>query len=237
MLNLTVIDNNIVKQIAWSGNSASYDQALFNLGQGLDEFIVLFPDLDPVWLNQIKWLPQKLDDRCVVWSYKDQWIAKRFTNKWDLSRRYLQIKVDLPEFTWNRNPDIDPSIIFEPPAKFDWVNYTSTDLPLPKFTWYIDPKHTAGNKNIWLLIYQVPEAQWHQDVDMGYLLPKITVETNGDLPSCEVDYTIPWYDLKYKHIWYSDVKTKTWHTIMQATGKTNKKIKDMGYISNKPKTN
>jgi hypothetical protein len=100
-----------------------YDTKLYNLGQDHNEFIIANPDFcNYQFYKNIKSLPLRNSNRCVVWKYEGQWIAKYFTAEWINEQKYWEVDLKLD---WVKNPAIDSSIVFEDIIIQDWydLNY------------------------------------------------------------------------------------------------------------------
>jgi len=193
--NIPIIDPERVKSIEYTGNGDTYDQELFKLGKGLDQFVVLNPVAPRSCLNSIKKIPST--DKCVVWHYNSDWIAKLFTKNWQLNN-YLFVQIDVPLF-WNP---------YLPKLKVDMKELMPPLWALDKVTaWSIDDNYSPS-PDTWLVKF-VPEgvnekmAEW---LWLGAITPEFVFKQNNDLPKLnfDIDYVIPWHDLAYVHTWYLD---------------------------------
>jgi hypothetical protein len=79
-----------VEKIEWNGNYKDYDYNLFSLGKGHKEFIIINPAFENY---KIKSIPYDAN-RCIVWKYKNQWVAKYFNVLWNIEKRYTEIEVE-----------------------------------------------------------------------------------------------------------------------------------------------
>jgi hypothetical protein len=155
-----------IKQVIWNGDHREYDYKLFQLGQGHEEFIIINPSfttlniqdkLGPIFNNS---------NRCNVYKYKNQWLAKYFNKHWDIERRYTEIDIDLKlEIEWRRNPELAIDIKFdqdpttEPIKDLYDLNY--------EMIWYVDPKFV--DSKIWAYRGQLKESSVLGTKDMGYI--------------------------------------------------------------------
>ena len=157
-----------VKRVKWKGDSIGYDWALHALDRGQhDQFLVTSPD--PKNEN----LHHYIDDydigdgkTCIVWNYKESWVAKLFPKNWEIGL-YANIDIEMPILKWERNPDIpelvtfenDPIITFSPEP---WD--TGYEL-----VWYVD----GGiiDDKVWAIRYQPTDNISKGVKDMGELTP------------------------------------------------------------------
>jgi hypothetical protein len=196
MLDVYYIPVEKIKKIKWEGDAKLYDTKLYNLGQDHNEFIIANPDFcNYQFYKNIKSLPLRNSNRCVVWKYEGQWIAKYFTAEWINEQKYWEVDLKLD---WVKNPAIDSSIVFEDIIIQDWydLNY--------EMTWYLDSRFNLTADKIWVAKCQLSNTDTLGTKDMGYVSPKITY--NPELPNLEYTITerIPYYDLVYEHIWLVD---------------------------------
>jgi len=202
MLNYKIVDREIIKKIPWTGDPIEYDLNLFKSADELEEFIVPNPNI-AVDLDQIiKKIPDT--NRCVVWYYQDTWIAKRFNNKWRPEYGYYDIQVPISSlkfnYLWIKNPDLeDLELDSDPYRKY----IPSVDESYYELVWYLDPKYSPNDDKIWVVKCKNHNANCLGTKDMGYLSPPISIKYNPALPKLkyDIDYAIPWWDLKYTHQW------------------------------------
>lgn len=109
-----------------------------------------------------------------------------------------------PKFTWHRNPDLDttmtfeddPFMVFESPYWDDKYEHI----------WYIDPKVNPTDDKVWV-VKRTPTGLNEGVKHMGYIMPKINMEINSDLPdiSFDINQCYPAYwDLAYECAWELD---------------------------------
>lgn len=73
-----------------------------------------------------------------------------------------------------------------------------------EFVWYLDPKYNPTDDKIWAVKLKLINGIPKPTKEMGYVSPKIIY--NPDLPKLEytIEENIPYYELKYTHIWLVD---------------------------------
>ena len=184
MSNIYQIPTEDIKQLIWNGNNLEYDYSLFQLGQGHEEFLVINPSFTT--LNIQDKLGPIINDsnRCIVWKYKDQWLAKYFNKYWDIERRYTEVDTNLElEIEWQRNPELDSSIVFdrdpskEPIEDLYDLNY--------EMIWYVDPKFT--DSKIWAYRGQLKDSSVLGTKDMGY----VSIPRSNQLDVIFISYNEP----------------------------------------------
>jgi len=224
-----------INEVAWEGDSKAYDLALYNLGQGVDEFIIVNPAFPNFRFDDNVSLPLVNSNRCVVWKYKDTWIAKYFKQDWIAQKKYWEVNWEVNlELIWERNPDIDESIKFDKPSINDLydLNY--------EMTWYAGHTYLSSNEKIWVYKCRLSQCDVVGSKDMGYIEPAhLRIIRNPEIPDIEysTELKVPVYDLKYECVWYLDPKynpsnDKVWAIKVKLRG-ANKSIKDMGYVTPK----
>ena len=222
-----IVTKEEVEQVKWEGNGLMYDTALYNLGGGRDEFIVVNPSI-----NFYKNFESLMDQEySTVLKYRNVWVAKYFKKNWTYTNRFLEIDLEL---NWQHNPDIGSDILFVQPVVEDLydLNYN--------MTWYLDPTYSNGNK-IWITKCHIKNIESFDEKDMGYVTPDVHVRVihNPDLPELKYDnnFNIAWHDFGYECVWYLDPKysngDKIWAAKAKLRGSGNKPIKDMGYVTPK----
>ena len=220
-----IVTKEEVEQVKWEGNGLMYDTALYNLGGGRDEFIVVNPSI-----NFYKNFESLMDQEySTVLKYRNVWVAKYFKKNWTYTNRFLEIDLEL---SWQHNPDIGSDILFVQPVVEDLydLNYN--------MTWYLDPTYSNGNK-IWITKCHIKNIESFDEKDMGYVTPDVHVRVihNPDLPELKYDnnFNIAWHDFGYECIWYLDPKysngDKVWAAKAKLRGGSNKPTKDMGYVT------
>jgi hypothetical protein len=198
------LDYDLVKQIEWTGNSAEYDLALFELA-GDGRTLVLNPANREINLYYyIDNIPENTKN-CIVWSYKNSWIAKYFPLGWKLENGYTRITLDKPRYVWRKNSDLDRTMQFEdnPYSIFEPEPWDSNY----QLVWYLDPRVNPTGDKVWAMSCQ-PLGKPIQGIkDMGYLMPSITVEHNPLAPAIpvDIDQCYPaYYDLDHECAWQLD---------------------------------
>lgn len=199
------IDRESVKQIRWRGDPIDYDFDLYKLGKDLEEFVVPNPNVAVDLSNIIKKIPQT--NRCVVWWYEGQWIAKRFNSKWRPEYGYYDIQVPKSaikfNFLWIRNPDLESIRFSEDPYR---TYQPSLDESFYELVWYLDSNYSPNDERIWVVKCINQDNACLGPKDMGELSPEIQVVYNPKLPvlNYDLEYHIPYWHLKYEHQYMLD---------------------------------
>jgi hypothetical protein len=236
MLNIYQVPTEEVNNIEWKGDFLEYDQQLFQLGKEQEEFLVVNPEFEGTGLYKtIENIPPTPGIKCVVWKYNGKWIAKYFHKSWTPEMDYWPVNINL---LWERNPDIPESIPFlNDPSKLPIQDLF--DLPY-QMIWYLDPQFNPTSEKVWVVKCKLPGIEPDGDKDMGYISPKVRVKYNPDIPKIDfdLDIKIPWYELKYEHVWHLDerfnpTEDKIWAIKLKLMNGMPKPIKDMGYVSPK----
>jgi hypothetical protein len=160
MISVYQIPKEKVEKVEWCGDYKNYDYNLFKLGEGRKEFIIANPAFENY---KIKSIPRD-GNRCIVWKYKDQWIAKYFNALWDIEKRYTEIEVEIEfEIEWTKNPEIDTKIIFENDPTLNSID----DLYNLNYemVWYVDP--TLTDSKIWAYRGRLKNSTILGTKDMG----------------------------------------------------------------------
>ena len=101
-----------VKKVQWTGDHFEYDSQLYNLGIGHTAFMVVNPwTTNTSSLDYVDTIP--VTNKCIVWKYKDEWIAKYFSTPWSPDAGYETIEIIKPNLSWSKNPDFDKLMTFE----------------------------------------------------------------------------------------------------------------------------
>lgn len=203
--NIPIIDSNLVSSIPWDGDGETYDQQLHSLGSD-DKFLILNPDLGKEIpfsvLNLIKKIPTT--DKCVVWHYEFNWIAKLFPKNWTVDN-YLFVPVKLPRLVWTRNPTISNTVEYDiNPIKEYKPNLYDLNL---KMIWYIDKKVNPTDTEEWVMSCTYHGFEHQEDKIMGVLDPLIDIEWNPDLPKLNLeveDLYPPFWNLDITSVWSID---------------------------------
>lgn len=265
-----------VASVEWQGDPLYYDLQLYNLGEGHEVFWALNPGF--VEYGYHHWVRDIPNTRkCIVFTYKGEWLVKIFKEGWYPYHGYETIDLDIPELIWKRNPDIESRMTFDIDPRTEYqLDFWDKDYEL---VWKLDPRffpedgevrvYTAkviGNKStrtkfmgylvpdvdveynehlpdlgidineccpsFWDLdhvcayeldpAFQTPDLEermwvvkfkpnWRKPKGWkwyGTITPTYQIETNPVLPKLnyDVDYVIPWHDLKYEHVWMLDEK-------------------------------
>jgi hypothetical protein len=189
------IDPELVKEIQWTGDPEQYDLELFELGEGLDSFLVINPWADDQSLvHYINEIPDT--DECVIWNHNGTWVAKHFTKDWYLELGYKHLEITKPKLTWRKNQDLDRTMTFEddPFAVYEPDPWDSQY----ELVWYIDPRFNPFPDKIWAISCRPMGKSTKGTKDMGYVTPRVNIEYNEELPDMKLDIDSmypPYYDL------------------------------------------
>jgi hypothetical protein len=158
--------------------------------------------------------------------YDILWRDFKYEHMWLLDKKH---SIDLSEDIWvfkillTKNPEgtkiagrVSPTPIVEyntelPPMYYE-IDYTVPYHDLAyEHMWMLDTKHTDTlSEDIWAFkISYVENPKGTKIMDGVSPIPEI--EYNPDLPQLDydIDYTVPYHDLAYKHLWMLDKK----HTV------------------------
>lgn len=165
-----------IKEIQWNGDYKEYDYELFRLGEDYDEFIVVNPLFE--FYKSIE-LPQT-SNQCIVWMYKDTWVAKYFNKHWAVDRRYTEVDLKI---VWERNPEISSNIVFDSdPASLPVIDLYDLNYEM---VWYVDPK--LADSKVWLYKGKLSNCFTHGTKDMGY----ISISNANQLDVIFISYNEP----------------------------------------------
>ena len=149
----------------------------------------------PVW---------ELENECVyeldpIHQTDEQLWAVKFTPAWREPKEWKWMGVITPTMNIEYNPDL-PQLAYDLDYVIPWH-----DLKY-EHVWMLDRKHlTNGEEDIWA-VKIAASADIVGSKIVGSVSPTVEVEYNPDLPqlSYDLDYTIPWYDLGFEHVWFLD---------------------------------
>lgn len=204
MLDIFRVNRDKILSVVWTGNSEDYDQKLYELEKKQKKFLVVNPYME-------KFASLIVDDlktnKCVVWKFQNQWIAKRFVKGWNPTQGYQEVIIIKPIFIWKKNPDLDPNInyieriysVYEP-EPWDWQY---------ELIWYIDPKFNPQKEKVWAFSCKPLGEECRGTKDMGYVSPDISFELNKKIPNFNlvIDKLYPaYYDLDYECVYLLDQK-------------------------------
>ena len=210
-----------VAAIEWTGDPLHYDFQLYKLGQGHKEFWVINPNnnIPTQWDTDLKFYVNSIPDtrKCVVLSYRGEWIVKIFKNDWYPYHGYESVNIIKPEIVWTYNSDFDKQMTFEnnpygiyEPTPWD-RDYT--------LIWYIDPRFNPLDEDVWVFSCQPVGREILGTKHMGYIIPEVLVSFNDVLPDLGVDINEccpPYWDLVYEcayeldHIHLSEHDDRLW---------------------------
>jgi hypothetical protein len=180
MINIYQIPKEEVEKIEWNGDYKDYDYNLFKLGKDHKEFIIINPAFENYKITSIPYD----GNRCIVWKYKDQWIAKYFNAAWEIEKRYSEIEVEIEfEIQWTRNPEIDDKIIFENDPTTTSIE-DIYDLNY-EIIWYVDPKLT--DNNVWAFKGKLKNYTPLGTKNMGY----VSIAKSDELDVVFISYNEP----------------------------------------------
>ena len=193
-----------VKTVEWNDDPRQYDLDLFDLGENHDEFMVLNPWIEDQHLyHYIDNVPNT--DKCVVWIYNNEWVAKYFTDSWSPKQGYKEIEIVKPKFIWRKNQDLDRTMTFEddPFAVYEPEPWDSQY----ELVWYMDPRFNPLPDRVWALSCKPIGKICKGTKDMGYVTPQVDIEYTQYLPKLiiDIDKCYPaYFDLAHECAWQLD---------------------------------
>ena len=128
------------------------------------------------------------------------WVIK-FTPLWRRPKEWKWLGAITPEFTIIYNPEL-PKMDYDLDYTMPWHDFTFEHV------WFLDRKHLKeGEDDIWAFTIQVTEELEGSKI-VDYASPNVHVVYNPSLPKLyyNIEYTIPWHDLAYEHVWMLDNK-------------------------------
>jgi len=128
------------------------------------------------------------------------WVIK-FTPLWRRPKEWKWLGTITPEFTIIYNPELS-KLDYDLDYLIPWHDFDYEHV------WMLDRKHLKeGEDDIWAFTVQVTEELEGSKI-VNYVSPSVTVVYNPSLPELDydVEYTIPWHDLAYEHVWMLDNK-------------------------------
>lgn len=141
----------------------------------------------------------------------------------------------MTKFTWSKNPDLDKLMTFEddPYGIFEPNQWDSKY----QLVWYIDPRVNPLSDKVWVMKC-TPLGTTEGTKDMGYLLPKINIEHNKDLPDLGIDFDKcypAYWELNSIRVWELDpihtADDRTWVVKYSPAYRKSKKWEWYGMIS------
>ena len=183
----------VIPKLAWRKNPDFDRTMLFED----DPFGVFDPDpwdsqYELIWYLDPRFNP--LDDR--VWAISCKPIGIPTIGVKDMGYVTPQVDVEINKDLSSLKINIDKCY----PAYYE-LQY--------EYAWELDPIHTTENDDrMWVVKftprYRKPkEWRWY-----GVITPEFIIEYNPDLGELnyDVDFSIPWYDFEYEHVWMLDNK-------------------------------
>lgn len=198
------IDPEEVKAVEWGGDHTDYDLQLYNLGRNQSKFIIINPWLEDASIhNYIDDIPST--NKCIVWKYNNDWVAKYFNGYWTPEIGYEIIEIVKPKFAWRKNHDLDRTMTFEddPFAVFEPEPWDSQY----ELVWYMDPRFNPLPDKVWAISCKPMVGTAKGLKDMGYVTPKVDIEFNEHIPdlNLDLDSMYPaYYDLAHDCVYQLD---------------------------------
>jgi radical SAM protein with 4Fe4S-binding SPASM domain len=178
------LDPEDIKSVEWTGDHTDYDLQLYSLGRNQSKFMVVNPWLEDDTLHgYIKDIPST--NKCIIWKYNDEWVAKYFNGYWTPEIGYEVIQITKPTLVWSKNPDLDRLMTFEddPYSVFE-PNPWESEYTL---VWYLDPRVNPLPDKVWAIRCQPTGKKTMGTKDMGFVMPALNVEHSKDLPDLGVN--------------------------------------------------
>lgn len=172
MSDLYIIPYDRIAHIEWAGSSLSYDIKLYRLARSGKRSVALNPWTK--YKNDFQFIGIiPISHECLVYSYKGDWVAKVFPEKWD-RKSYREITIEKPNLIWERNSDIPEDIYFEiPEYDLDFVDLGH------EMIWYVDPIFVDGKSSSWVYKCYAEDSSIKGFRNMGSLSPSL--ELNLDV--------------------------------------------------------
>lgn len=175
-----------------------FNEHLPDIGVDATECYPAFYDLEHECAYELNPIHQTNDERL--------WVVK-FTPTWRVPKEWKWIGTISPEYTVIYNPDL-PKLDYQLEYTIPWYDFKFEHI------WMLDKKHLKqGESDIWAFTIQVSEELEGSKI-IDYVSPTVNITYNPDLPKLKYDeeYTVPWYDLAYEHVWYlnSPTEEKIW---------------------------
>lgn len=192
------------KSVEWKGDAALYDQELHALTSDYKLCFILNPEIDTKYAYYIDEIPENQGE-CLIWKFRDQWVAKLFYQDWEPDNGYIEIDIPIPQVMWRKNPDIDQTMTFldSPFGNFEpdpWdVEYS--------MVWYMDSQFNPSEDKIWVMSCEVLGVSQKGTKDMGTLIPDVEIAMNPDVPYDGIDLDgafPPYWDLNYDCVYALD---------------------------------
>ena len=194
-----------IKSVEWQDDPELYDSELAALCSKYKRCIVINPDLEnPNWVYFIDHIPENKEE-CIVYYYKDQWLAKLFYRGWTPEAGYKQVVIKTAQTLWRKNPDLDNSMTFfdTPFGKYEpepWdQEYT--------LVWYMDKEFNPTEDEIWVMTCECVGIKSKGIKHMGYLTPEVKVEFNESVAPLPINLDgcmPPYWDLVYDCVYQLD---------------------------------
>ncbi|NBO28082.1 hypothetical protein EB118_19370 [bacterium] len=229
-----------VRSVEWKDDPELYDIELQELIGPYALCFVLNPEVEVKVAYYITEIPENQGE-CIIWTYRDQWVAKLFYEDWTPETGYIEIDIQPPQLMWRKNPDIDQSMTFieSPFGNFEpepWdIDYT--------MVWYVDPQFNPSEDKVWVMSCDVLGKQSLGIKEMGFLIPEVEVSLNPDVPYDGVDLDgalPPYWDLAYECAYYLDpshcggAEEEVWLVKVKPTYRQTKGWKWLGSITPEP---
>ena len=196
-----------------------YNPSLSKLEYEID-YEIPWHDLnyEHVWMLDRKHLQNGEDD---IWAFKTKCILKPKGSK--------VVDYVSPDIRIDHNPNL-PDLEYNLDYVIPWhdLNY--------EHVWMLDRKHLQnGEDDIWAFKTKCILKPKGSKV-VGYISPNVTVEVNLDLKgyTFDIDYTVPYHDLGFDHVWYLDEEYSQGYEIWAVKlhmSKNPKGWKDIGIIN------
>ena len=140
-----------------------------------------------VWYIDPRFNP--LDEK--VWAFSCQPIGKEILGTKDMGYVVPAVLVEFNEHL----PDLGVDVNDCCPPFYDLAHECAYEL---------DPIHQTNDERLWVVKFT---PMWRNPKEwkwLGTITPKFTIIYNPNLPKLEYseEYIVPWYDLKYEHVWY-----------------------------------
>lgn len=171
MNDIVYIPQEKVKKVVWNNDSIEYDTNLFNLGQGVEKFVIINPFFHNLKFKNDIFKSVLDSNSCVVFMYKDLWVAKYFNKNWILEKNYITLELNLIQeknlaVKDNKFNEVDVNDLYD-------LNYC--------MTWYLDSKFNPTNSKIWIYKCYLEYSDNLDTKDMGSVTPIINTFSKLDV--------------------------------------------------------
>lgn len=170
----------------------------FEFNPDLPNLNLNIDDLCPAYYDLIHECAWKLDHKHAP--FEDIWVVK-VVSEYRPRGELLWLGIVSPEFVVTYNKTI-PRAHYNLEYDIPWRDFKYEHI------WFLDKKHTTNlSDDIW--VFKILPSENPEGTKIaGTVSPSPMIEYNEDLPPMdyEIEYTVPYHDLAYEHMWILDKK-------------------------------